>query len=395
MGISMSDDDILINGTSTKQVAGVLKGSGLTEAKIGEILGWWYVGAVGNSRPLPFDIATDVQATRTDDVVTYQRAFAHQDWVDGEDRVQASATPEELGFNARFHAIENEFDAIRAQFLRLAAGLVDVRADLFGVVRELESKITAMQNDLFDIKEQLKPATSSPGNLGVLGTVKVGEKNAWVAKLGDDFQLIEFAGATIGGSGIGPKVNPSGLAYRAENVRPEEVIEVVRDLEDLVAIPEVRTVIEQPGATVADLRTVVAGATLSSGVSAASVLATLPADVELKGAEGTIDVIAKHLVSELPDATAAAMKETVIVDDAARGATAVKLGRSSAEVLGLNPAIRGALEGAGIDATVGGLAKTTTAQLAVALGSVGADVSNDILRDVVAKSRVAGLLVGR
>jgi hypothetical protein len=73
----------------------------------------------------------------------------------------------------------------------------------------------------------------------------------------------------------------------------------------------------------------------------------------------------------------------------------VKLGRSSAEVLGLNPAIRGALEGAGIDATVGGLAKTTTAQLAVALGSVGADVSNDILRDVVAKSRVAGLLVGR
>ena len=163
MAISYVDDDLLINGTSTQSVVKVLKQSGMTAAGIAEIVGYWHIGATGNSRPPAFDFTTDVQSSDPTVVITYQRTFAHQDWVDGEDRVQAAATPEELGFNARFHAIENEFDAIRAQFVRLSAVMIDLRGDLSGVVRELESKITALQNELYDLRQD-KPRTFTPKN---------------------------------------------------------------------------------------------------------------------------------------------------------------------------------------------------------------------------------------
>ena len=41
--------------------------------------------------------------------ITYNRAFAHDDWIDNEDVVQAGG---EKGFNQKFHAIETEFDSI-------------------------------------------------------------------------------------------------------------------------------------------------------------------------------------------------------------------------------------------------------------------------------------------
>ncbi len=41
--------------------------------------------------------------------ITYNRTFSHVDWIDNEDIVQAGG---EKGMNARFHAIEDEFDNV-------------------------------------------------------------------------------------------------------------------------------------------------------------------------------------------------------------------------------------------------------------------------------------------
>jgi hypothetical protein len=53
-------------------------------------------------------------------MVTYNRTFQHQDWIDNQDIVQAGG---ERGFNAEFHGLEAEFDKITGVVAQLSAGL--------------------------------------------------------------------------------------------------------------------------------------------------------------------------------------------------------------------------------------------------------------------------------
>jgi hypothetical protein len=53
-------------------------------------------------------------------MVAYNRTYHHQDWIDGQDIVQAGS---ERGFNAEFHALEAEFDKITGVVTALNAGL--------------------------------------------------------------------------------------------------------------------------------------------------------------------------------------------------------------------------------------------------------------------------------
>ena len=396
--ITFLEKDILVNGVSTQMVAGTLKASGLAEHKIGEILGYWLVGATGNARPQPFDFSTDVQTADPALDITYTRGFTHTDWVDGEDRVQASSTPEELGFNARFHAIENEFDAIRTQFVTLSDGGKELRSDLVGVVRELESKLTALQDDLFDLRAQVNAGDSpkSPrpfGDLGILGTVKLGDKSAYIAQTGNDFQLIEFAGSTLGQTvKLPPQVgNPAGV-FDARRARPDQVLTVVTGLEDLIGSPSIKELVERPGATVADLRTALGGATLPSGESAASILAALPADQALTGVPGTVSMLTDHIIAELPAETRSAMLTEAVVDPGSQGQAPAALGTASAEVVGLSPGVIGALQGAGVDTTVTGLSQLSTTHLLETLSGAGLSLSNEVMRNAVARGRIIGAI---
>jgi hypothetical protein len=396
--ITFLDKDILVNGVSTQMVAGTLKASGLAEHNIGEILGYWMVGATGNSRPQPFDFSTDVQTTDPAMDITYTRGFVHTDWVDGEDRVQASSTPEELGFNARFHAIENEFDAIRAQFVQLSDGGKELRSDLVGVVRELESKITALQDDLFDLRAQVNAADTPTkrrpfDDMGILGTVQLGDKSAYIAQTGNDFQLIEFAGSTLAQTlKVPPRLTNPIVLFDPQHARPDQVVNVVAGLEDLMGSPSVKEVVERPGATIADLRSVVGGATLPTGESAASILASLPADQALSGVPGTVSMLTDHVVGQLSQATRDAVLTEAVVDPNAQGAAVGTLGGESAEVVGLSAGMVGALQGAGVDTTVTGLSRMSSANLSATLSGAGLNLNDDLLRDAVARTRIIGAI---
>lgn len=52
-------------------------------------------------------------------MVAYNRTFQHQDWIDGQDIVQAGG---ERGFNVEFHALEAELDTIGGVVAQLSAG---------------------------------------------------------------------------------------------------------------------------------------------------------------------------------------------------------------------------------------------------------------------------------
>jgi hypothetical protein len=55
--------------------------------------------------------------------ISYKRTFEHPDWIDNEDVVEAGG---EKGFNAKFHAIEAEFDKLSTVISQISAGLVVV-----------------------------------------------------------------------------------------------------------------------------------------------------------------------------------------------------------------------------------------------------------------------------
>jgi hypothetical protein len=52
--------------------------------------------------------------------ISYKRSFHHVDWIDNEDVVQAGT---ENGFNARFHALEAEFDQLSLVIGQLASAV--------------------------------------------------------------------------------------------------------------------------------------------------------------------------------------------------------------------------------------------------------------------------------
>ncbi|WP_428338696.1 hypothetical protein [Mycobacterium sp.] len=52
--------------------------------------------------------------------ISYTRTFAHTDWVDNVDRVQAGG---DNGFNGRFHSVEAEFDVVSGVFNQVGTQL--------------------------------------------------------------------------------------------------------------------------------------------------------------------------------------------------------------------------------------------------------------------------------
>jgi hypothetical protein len=396
--ISLLQDEILIDGVSTKSVTQALTASGLESAKVVEIVGFWLLGATGVTEPAPFDFATDVQATDPNCVVTYARKFEHVDWQDGESRVQAGTTAEELGFNARFHAIENELDAISSQFGRLGACVTEIRADLVGVVRELESKITDLQNSIHALSEgPPQPGPAGPfvaGNLGIVGSAVVDDKDVFITQVGNEFRLIEFAGATVGRpTKMGPVLPTKGV-FDPATVTPAEVLVLVAEVEDLFAHPAIQELVDRPGgATVADIRAITGAVVLPSGVSFASVIAAMPADARFTDTASAVAGVTSHLVGILPAAVVSGLKESVLDDPAALDRTGSALLNTGINALSLDPVVEGALRSAGVT-TIGRLSRVTVTDLRGRLEAAGAEVSTETLRGAVARAQVARALRG-
>jgi hypothetical protein len=366
--IGLKDGSFVINGVSSHAVSSTLKQSGIGDAAIAEIIGGWLVGATGAVSPSPFRFTTNVQTTDPACEVTYARQFSHVDWVDGESRVQAGMTPEELGVNARFHAIENEFDTVAAQLASLGSCGKELRADLVGVVRELEAKITTLQNEVHGLRKEQKPATKPE----IIGTINVGGKEQFITQFGDKFNFVEVQ-TSVMKDPVGPRVNPS-RTYRPDEVHPGGILDLVAGLANVLEQPSIRDIF--PGSepiTVGELRRHASDVVLPTGESLGSVIATLPADTTFTGADDAVARITEHLVAELPAATATELKATILSTEA-EGRTGAALLNSGVSSVAIDPAASAALAASGIT-TVGRLSTASRSDIASALDSAGLDPS--------------------
>ena len=80
----------------------------------------------------------------------FTRTFAHTDWVDGEDVVQAGQSTGELGFNERFHRIERDLDHLGADVAKAFACMAAMRASLRKLLDEIRAELNRVNSSVHE-----------------------------------------------------------------------------------------------------------------------------------------------------------------------------------------------------------------------------------------------------
>ena len=89
----------------------------------------------------------------------FVRKFVHEDWIDGESLVQAAKTPEESGFNERFHNIERDLDSLGDNVKRAFDAVAALRAQLRVCLNEI---VVAMNQANKDTAKDTKDGKDTP-----------------------------------------------------------------------------------------------------------------------------------------------------------------------------------------------------------------------------------------
>jgi hypothetical protein len=80
-------------------------------------------------------------AVVTGDKSTFTRTYAHRNWVDGQDVVQAGETPDEAGMNARLNALEVDLDAVKADLVQSYKLIADLRQALAVALSQVQGEL--------------------------------------------------------------------------------------------------------------------------------------------------------------------------------------------------------------------------------------------------------------
>jgi hypothetical protein len=87
------------------------------------------------------------------DQSTFTRTFDHRNWVDGQDVVQAGATPDEPGFNARLNAIEHDLDSVKADLVQSFKLIAELRAALATALGQIQAELNKKTDKTKEGKE--------------------------------------------------------------------------------------------------------------------------------------------------------------------------------------------------------------------------------------------------
>ncbi|WP_165226762.1 hypothetical protein [Aquisphaera insulae] len=129
----------LVFQTLTKQ--------GLDASQAASFVGEWLVATYGTAERR-FDFIVALSETDPAAVATFQRSFVHKDWEDGVSMVQASETPGELGFNARFHLIEADLDALARDTANGLVSLAALRKQVHDALAEVRAELNRLNADV-------------------------------------------------------------------------------------------------------------------------------------------------------------------------------------------------------------------------------------------------------
>ncbi|NBH06311.1 hypothetical protein [Amycolatopsis sp. SID8362] len=159
----MSDEQ-LVYGVPAHTIVEALRGAGVAEDDVVAVLGRAIARSSGPGLAAtvspPFVFQTPVPQSAPQCELHFEPTFTHPDFIDGVTVVQAGETPTEIGFNHRFHAIETDLGGV-AEALRTVSNCIkELRLELFGVVQELQVKITAIDRRIDPIKDKTETKES-------------------------------------------------------------------------------------------------------------------------------------------------------------------------------------------------------------------------------------------
>ena len=152
-----------ISGLSAETVYSNLQKAGVTPSDAAVIVSGWIYEALGKGKRT-FDYQQTFPETTPGCAAAFNRTFVHQDWIDGESLVQAQQSAGEDGFNVRFHRIETDLDAIRADMVLAYTCLAEMRASLRHLLDEIRAELNRLNNDVYTLRNE--PDTTGPGTIG-------------------------------------------------------------------------------------------------------------------------------------------------------------------------------------------------------------------------------------
>lgn len=154
----MSDEEQLVYGVPAHTIVDALRGAGIAEDDVIAVLGRAIARQSGPGLTTtvtpPFVFQTNVPQQAPQCELHFEPTFSHPDFIDGVTVVQAGETPTEIGFNHRFHAIEDDLAGIADALRTVSNCMKELRLELFGVVQELQVKITAIDRRIDPLKDK-------------------------------------------------------------------------------------------------------------------------------------------------------------------------------------------------------------------------------------------------
>lgn len=167
----MPPQSLIPLSSSVEDVFNEITKAGIDKADAATIVGHWIIETAGRT-PRVFDYKTDFPGADPDATSQFTRSFVHQDWVDGEDVVQAEETTGEEGFNLRFHRIESDLDAAGRDLGTAFLALANQRAALRQLLDEIKTELNVINASLAQLTRPPFPVGPPVGP--VLGGVSTG-----------------------------------------------------------------------------------------------------------------------------------------------------------------------------------------------------------------------------
>lgn len=156
-----------LDGKTVQAVFTDITKAGIPASDAAVLVSSWIFENFGKAKRV-FNYQQPFAAVDPNCVAKFNRTFQHDDWIDGESVVQAQQTSTEEGFNVRFHRIEDDLEALKADVVHSYACMAAMRSSLRVLLDELRAEVNRLNNDVFTCCNKGAGTVSTAANFGSL-----------------------------------------------------------------------------------------------------------------------------------------------------------------------------------------------------------------------------------
>lgn len=303
------------------------------------------------------------------------RVFKHIDWKDGVNLVQAEQTPNEEGFNNRFHDIENDLDRLGDSVDTAFDCINNLRASLAQILNEISAQfdvIAAVIASCCKAQPAAPTVTATIDTGKVIGSISLDKYTEVVVVAAEDGHIVLLP------KGQGGPPRPGGGVYDPMVSRAADLMRI------LTAHPEIAAAIHG-GVTKESVVKDFGNVTVDGGPELHDVVDVLPSSVTF----GSIDAMVTAL-AETESATEKATHGTDFALASAFDRPVADVSKMSIETFSaLAPEARSALAEGGLR-TVGELADASPDTVSAALEAAGVGTEAGEAGAMIGAAKVMG-----